>query len=378
VIDAQHWIGQYFRPSLPADATGWRVTRVQFHGRIEGLANANTLLQLRPANTDREPTDKVLEEVVLPESMLGDIAKWQDVEFSDVSGLPPGAGLCLVLKYGGGTGTSSAAVGYEASAGSARLTTGDAGANWNYDSDKSMYYCAYGTYATPGPPQTATRQYVTGVGIVLRAGKDPGPRVVTRAQTLNTPELLSGLWEADFDSDPMLDHNGDGEPDWVDQTGTFTLASLADGVWVDDSEMATFPDNDFVRLTTVNVRFRSISVGGGAVFRIHADQSGGTKIILGARLELQGDGTQTFTLLRNIDPATGIVVKRVTGLSNDFVELRLVIDPNLNTASVTVDGGHQGTYQYSTFVPAVDRHSAVILGDGGTAEFDHVSVRVAE
>lgn len=380
VIDAQHWIGQYFRPSLPADATSWRVTRVQFRGRIEGLANANTLVQLRPADTDRKPTDQVLEEVIVPESMLGDFATWQDVEFHNVPGLAPGAGLCLVLKYGGGSGTCSAAISYEASAGSARLTTGDAGANWNYDSDKSMYYCAYGTYTTPGPPQTATRQYVTGVGIVLRAGKDPALRVVTRAQTLNTPELLSGLWEADFDSDPTLDLNGDGGPDWlVHGGGIFAAASLDNGIWHAYAQLDSSPDHNFTRLTTVDVSFRNTTViGSAAVFTINVDWSDATCAPIIASLERQPDDTQTLTVCHKLDSMTRVPLITVPGLPNDFARMRLLVDPDLDTVNVQVNKQEYGTYVYNKIVPPTDSRFATIGVVGSGADFDYVSIRVSE
>lgn len=377
-IDDDKWRAQYFTPSsLAADVVSWRVTRVLFVAKRENSNNELTYVQLRPAMETSAPASGILAQVEMYENSLPLDWQWKEIAFSDAPDIAPGEGLCFVFAHSG-VGGPSGKILYEDDFASDYFKSADEGASWEPRAPEGLYYYVYGAVSTPGPPQTATRQYVTRVRIALRAGDELSARAVTTVQTLNSPELLSAMWETDFDGDPTLDHNGDGEPDWEDRIGTFRPASLAGGVWVDDSELVTLPDHDFATLTTVRVRFRSTQVGGSGVFRIHADQSGGTKVILAAHVELMADGTQKLTLLRNIDPATRIVTMRVTGLSSDFVELRLVIDPDLNTVSATVDGEHQGTYRYSTFVPAVSRHYASILGDGGTAEFDHVSVRVAE
>ena len=77
-------------------------------------------------------------------------------------------------------------------------------------------------------------------------------------------------------------------------------------------------------------------------------------------------------------PAINAIAEGSIDESNVLPALRDLVNMGFSSVSVTVDGDHQGTYQYSTFVPAVDRRSVMIFGDGETAEFDHVSVRVAE
>jgi len=380
-IEENLWCGQYMMPSLPADTISWEVTKVAFNACRSGKDDGEVSVELQLPTAENVPGGVVLESWTLLEStLIGDFST-EEFAASNVSGLSPDQGICLVVGYVAGNAPACMLQGQDQNnkpqIGNLVEST-DQGASWSSYTNRTLLYALYGKVGTPGPDQTATRQYVTGVRIKLRTGSAPAARVISTAQTLNTPELLAGMWETDFDADPRLDHNGDGQPDWLDDSGTFTLASVAGGVWTDDSELVTFPDNDFAALTTVKLRFRSISVGGRAVFRIHADQSGGTKVILTARLRLEADGTQTFTFLRNTGPGTSIVVVRVPGLSSSFVDLRLVIDPDLDTVSVTVDGEHKGTHQYSPFVPSVGKRVAKILGDGGTAEFDYVSIRVSE
>ncbi len=159
----------------------------------------------------------------------------------------------------------------------------------------------------------------------------------------------------------------------------FNLASLVDGVWHADSKLDSFPGNDYVRLTTAEVRFRNTSVGGmGAVFRINADWSGGTYAPIQVLLQLQADNTQTLTVFKALNEVTLVELIRVTGLSSGFVNLRLVIDPDLDTVSVMVGGLHRGTYRYSKFPPPEGKRFVSMASHISTSEYDCVSVRVAE
>jgi len=376
-IKKDEWPGQYFKPALAADAISWRITRLFVYAMAEA-AIEQTLVQLRPADGNRKPTTTVLAQEVMDEADLGFSFAWEEVVFDGVPALRPNEGFCLVLENGSGGGVS-ARIAYDDGGGSGGINTKDAGKSWSYFDWIARLHYIYGVASTPGASQTATRQYVTGVRIALRTGSDPASRVLTTAQTLNCPELLSGWWEADFDRDPRLDHNGDGNDDWVDATATFSPASLIGGVWQADSKLETAPDNDFVGLTTVDVRFRNTSIGGeGAVFRINADWSGGTYAPILACLRLQADGTQVLTVYKRTDESTSVRLAMVPGLANDFVTLRLVIDPDLDTVSVTANGRHRGTYAYSQFVPPADQRYVTIYPDVSSAEFDYVSVRVSE
>ena len=50
----------------------------------------------------------------------------------------------------------------------------------------------------------------------------------------------------------------------------------------------------------------------------------------------------------------------VSGLSDDFVTIRLLIDPSLDTVNVSVAGEDRGTYTYATIAPAENIHAATI------------------
>jgi Tfp pilus assembly protein FimT len=379
-IESSKWLGQYFRPStgaVPLSSASWRVTRVYFVARREGAANGRTLVQIRTPKPDMTPSSIVLGQQALDESDLPTAHTWVTVDLSNLPYLRPGEGACLVLQHE--SDAHSANVRYDDNLGSGRLTTGDAGATWTCDSDKSMYYYVYGKVATAGATQTATRQYVTSVRVALRAGSDPDARIDTAVRLLNAPEILSAVWETDFDVNPTTsDINGDGSGDWVRRDAQpFNPATLVAGVWQADTTLDTSPSNNFTALTTVEVRFRNTTMGGnGAVLWINADWSGSNCAPIFAYLQLQSDGTQTVTLYHKLDNSTPVPLTSVRRLSAGFVTLRLLIDPALNTVNLKVNGLNQGTYSYSVIsVPNNDR-CATLLPSGSNAEFDSVSVRV--
>ncbi|MCK4661091.1 MAG: prepilin-type N-terminal cleavage/methylation domain-containing protein [Phycisphaerae bacterium] len=378
-IEQEKWIGQYFEPALPEDATAWRVTRVQFQAKCHGPKSELTWVQLRLPDANNEPSDPPpLEKVQMPESILTDGYLWKEFSFSNVSGLSPDEGLCLVLQHFGAS-NKSATIQYENVGGSGRLETTDGGTSWSFDDDKSMYYCIYGTYMSPGPPQTASRQYVTGVRVAIQAGDQTSARLDTAVRMLNTPEVLSAAWELDFDTDPTVqDMNADGLGDWVCRDGApFNPGTLSGGIWYAGTTLDTYPDNDFTELITAEVRFRNTSIGGnGAVFWINADWSGGKFAALFAFLQLQPDGTQTLTVYHKIDNSTSVPLVTLPGLPAGFVTLRLLIDPDLDTVNVRVNRQDQGTYYYNSFAQGDSDRFATVLPWGSAAEFDSVSVRV--
>jgi prepilin-type N-terminal cleavage/methylation domain-containing protein len=377
-VKNDRWYAQYFEPGpFPADVLSWRVTRVLFVAKKEDNNYATTYVQLRTAEPDDTPSDTIVAQVDMHESTLSGDWAWKEISFSDASGLTPGAGLCLVFQHDG-SGEASARLRYEDDFSSGLFESQDKGATWTPRSPEGLYHYVYGTYSTPGPPQTAVRYYVTGVEVGLLAGDDPATRVVTTAETLNTPQLLSGLWELDFSTDPTLDHNGDGIDDWV-ASGGFNPGSLSGGLWSGDTRLGSNPASDFAGLTTVSVRFRDMSADSvGAVFVVTADWSGGTCALLLGQVVLQADKTQVLTVSSQQGDLSIKALTTITGLSEDFVTLRLLVDPDLDTVNVNVDGVDHGTYYYPTITPAIDDRCVMLYRAGGSVEYDHVSVRVSE
>lgn len=376
-IKMNGWIGQYFAPSLPAEALSWSVTSVSFHAKQGTTDSPVTSVQLRRADIQKKPTDLILQAIDFDGNALTTSHAWHTVNFDQVTGVRPYEALCLVFQHVSGTEAMILHKDDHTPAG--LVDTNNAGSSWNYDASRMIFHEIYGRVTTPGTPQTEVSEYLMSVQVALRSGSDDDARVITSVQTLNTPQLLSGLWLTDFDLDPTSDLNGDGVGDWEDRGGSFDPSALSAGVWGTDSTLVTAPDNDFTAQTVINARFRNTTVGGlGAILRINADWEGGTFAPLIVHLALQADSTQTLNVYGKTDSLTRVSLVRESGLSIDFVDLRLLIDPALDTVNIVVNGQDLGTYRYWKYAPVGDARVVGITSSGSNAEFDYVHIRTGE
>jgi prepilin-type N-terminal cleavage/methylation domain-containing protein len=378
-MKASDWIGQYFQPPggvFPADAVYWRVTRLKFEAMVDDAPYESTYVQLRLPDTEHEPTDTIIEQQVMYEGDLTDSWEWQEFFFSGAHDLVPGADLCLVLEATGQSGK----IRWEdddAPGATGRLKTENNGNSWEYKTDECMRYEIYGQVATPGADQTAARQYVTGIQLQLQSGADADTRIDTAVHLPNTPELLSAVWELDFDTDPTaLNMNGDASSDWNLRSGSFDPDDLVNGIWVVDGastlELDTLPDNSFTELTTIDLRFRCTEISGsGAYFWINADYTGGNFMPIVVTIDKLSDSTQTTGV-----KVGGTDVALVSGMSTDFVDVRLLIDPDLDTVNIKINEMDQGTFAYTPYAPSTDPQCATLYEWGSDAEWDDVRIRV--
>jgi prepilin-type N-terminal cleavage/methylation domain-containing protein len=179
------WLGQYFQPSLPADALAWRVSRVivraSRHGGPAGIAK----VQLRPADASNLPTSTVLEEQLFYESSLGAVDTWNEFTFTTVTGRSPGEGLCLVLEWR----ADAMFIYHNDSTPAGLLTTTDSGVTWNEHDSRVLKHYIYGHVTTPDPAPPPTESFLLSIGITLEAGTDPTVRLQTAARVLNEPEV---------------------------------------------------------------------------------------------------------------------------------------------------------------------------------------------
>jgi prepilin-type N-terminal cleavage/methylation domain-containing protein len=379
-IKTSEWIGQYFPPALPADAVSWKVTRVQVSAKYKGATEGITAVQLRTPGTGNLPSTTVLEQQFMDEANLTSSYAWTQFAYSTVKGLDPHTGLCLTLIMNVDD-AHVATVQYDGNAGSNRLQTKSGEGNWAIASTESMLYRVYGTYSYYGPDQTATREHVTGVRIALQPTGDDSTALITTAYLLNRPELLSGLWELDFDTDPTLDLNGDGTNDWSQRGGgSFNTANLSGDVWQANATLLdSSPISNFVGLTTIETRFRATSASGeGTVLLVNADWGQSRCAALKATLQFDGSSSQTLRVYHKTDAVTDVALLTRTIDSTDFVTLRMLIDPALDTVNVLANDVECGTFAYARILPVGTEKFVTIGASAGTAEFDSVSVRVNE
>ena len=179
-ISSTEWAGQYFEPSLPAGATSWTVTRLQFYTRNPPAAGDAIWVQLRPPDMSGLPTPTVLEQYY---AVIGDPWIWHEENFNDIPPWPADQGLCLVVSWAGGE--SPAKLRYTTEDVDRLLTT-DGGATWVRSTADSLLYAVYGTY-TEDVMTPIT--YLTGIRIKLRTGPDPTTRVETSVPLLHVHDI---------------------------------------------------------------------------------------------------------------------------------------------------------------------------------------------
>ncbi|HEX2973545.1 MAG TPA: prepilin-type N-terminal cleavage/methylation domain-containing protein [Tepidisphaeraceae bacterium] len=190
-ITSLQWGGEYFKPTLPAGTTSWRITRVTFNARVYGGNGGTTKIQVR-TTSGGYPTGTVLDEAILSEASLGASYSQQNVGFTKLAGLTPGVTLCLVMQWQGDT--ESCAIQYQTqsitSSNAYMVQTYNGGSSWSYQSLWDIPFCVYGTVSTAGP--TTYKYYLTSVRCSLKTGLADQSRITTSARVLNEPEVTGG------------------------------------------------------------------------------------------------------------------------------------------------------------------------------------------
>jgi hypothetical protein len=155
-VDQSHWCAQWLIPSMPVNALSWKLTRVQVPLKRENAARS-LQIECRTADVRQTPTAQILEACAVSSDSLPDAYAWREVSFSSVSGLDPAQGICLVITQA--SDTTGARVWYHES-GSAMpqkthwTQTTNTGDSWDQPvSNRDMYFYAYGTITTQGPPE---------------------------------------------------------------------------------------------------------------------------------------------------------------------------------------------------------------------------------
>jgi prepilin-type N-terminal cleavage/methylation domain-containing protein len=205
-ITSSTFVGQYFKPSLPGAATGWRVTRVRLKAQSENSGSSGGLLggllggsgsssggagvtrvQIRTVSPGGTPAT-ILDETTLLESSLVSSYAWQNLSFTGVANRPPGSGLCIVLQWS--ADTEACDVQYDSQAsGSTQylLRTTNGGTSWSASAGQDLQYYVYGTYTTTDP--IVTDYLLTDVRCTVRVGGDAQSRLNTTIRVLNEPQV---------------------------------------------------------------------------------------------------------------------------------------------------------------------------------------------
>ena len=204
------------------------------------------------------------------------------------------------------------------------------------------------------------------------------------ASTLDALPTCGGkVWLADFSSDPtLLDLNGDGVPDWAMRDGSlFPVSQLTDGIWsvpAGSQPLDSQPKQTFTTRTLVHGRMRGKTVNSvnGAQFWINVDYDGsGMFAPLFVEAILQADNTQTLTVWTKMPPSTELQLTQVTGLTTDFLDFDLDINPA--TPSVQFTGGGVSTdLTLMRLASTATDQWATVTASSQAADFDYLRVEV--
>jgi hypothetical protein len=189
IVEPFQWPGQFLRPPLPPEATGWRPTRVRFQAQQAGPGDGMSAVLVRTADGDCNPTATTLAQVVLDEDDdLTSSYAWREIAISGAPVLAPEQGICLVLAHAGGG--PSAWVRYESGGQDTpdchSIHSSNQGGSWVHESALDMVFQLYGTVRSTDAP---VRYYLQAVRIVLQVGPDPAGRASTSVRVHNQPEV---------------------------------------------------------------------------------------------------------------------------------------------------------------------------------------------
>jgi hypothetical protein len=388
-VTKQEMIGQYFRPSLPAGSTAWKMTRLLYRA-VRG-SDVTLYSRLHLARPDRTP-GALLDEQSNSKWQLSSSMNWELDWFSGNDNLPVDAGYCLVFASDADDEDEDEDEEEDAEdapkiqtledSGARMLNSYDGGSSWELSDSDSLLYYVYGRPYVPDGDRTISRSFLTGVRVTLQAGPDSRHTAMVRTTTDNVPELLSHVWEAGFDGDPTeQDFDRDGA-DWrLRGGGSFQTSGLSDGFWRADATLDTWEKCNFDKTTICQVRFQAASTAaGGALFWINVDASSSDNKYapIYARLVLENSGSQTLKLYSKTSDSDSQLLTTVSNLPTWPIEMQLVIEPDIDAVNLRVQGDDYGTFRYTRFVPSGDDRFASVLSGGATSKFDYVRVLVLQ
>ena len=179
---------EYFKPTLPADAISWRITRVKFIANIHKNAGGIFSVEVRPANGTGEPDSNEVDAVVVYEADLIDYA-WHEVAFPNAGGLSPSDGYFIAFVPRSSGTVALLTVGTN-SVGSpeTKYFVDDGSGTWVEDATKDIWLEIWGTITSPTPPPP-DRYFLQSIGLTLQVGTDTKARMQTRTDVLNRPEV---------------------------------------------------------------------------------------------------------------------------------------------------------------------------------------------
>ena len=134
-------------PDLPADATEWKVTSVEFSLAKSGSPNQTLFVRLYLPDGSHMPTT-LIDSVSVAESELPTSQTWYTIEFAGHSGLDPTQGICIALECE--TSAAAAWLHFHTSGDTdpnSDMIRGSQAGGWtSYQADQALVFKLHGTY----------------------------------------------------------------------------------------------------------------------------------------------------------------------------------------------------------------------------------------
>lgn len=380
-IDASNYVSQHvtindFAVALPAAADSWAIHGVSIRASQSGPVDGSLDVEIRLADETGQPTSLVLASESVDESSLPTSMDWVDVTFDHPVGkLNPATGVCIVCKQT--SGIESAVIEYDVASSGGVCFTDSTGAIWSSRSTGDRMAFRLVSSDEQRSPLTLNTMRASHFRVSL--AQHNSIQLIREGSFHGGPEIVAKFYESQFNEDPTtLDLDYNGTFDWAIDSPT--IGGLADGVWSAGSskklQLAT-PET-LETLTCIDISCRSIqAVGDGAILHVDADWQGSTYVPLTLKVCLQPDGTQRLELAtQESSIAKPLVV--LQSLPDSMLQIRLQINPTQDRVHLGVNGFDCGAFSYQPQPQPMGDPQFFLTNDIGTAEFDHISVRIME
>lgn len=154
-ISSTNWDAQYFKPSLPANAIAWKITKIRLTMK-QNVASKTFNIAVTNVDSAQKPTGAALETYSASTSTLSTSPTTYDFAFSNLSGLDPSVGKAFQVNT---SATGSAPLNLRiqttvspATSGMSFCRSTTAGVSWTTPvGTTAVDYQVYGTITTQGP-----------------------------------------------------------------------------------------------------------------------------------------------------------------------------------------------------------------------------------
>ncbi len=193
-IRDDRWVGQYFKPTLPASAVSWSITKVATYVAASGSATGVSKVQIRSATPGGFPGMNVLDEVTLYENTLSpSVYTFREFIFDSATDIPADQGAAIVIAHVSGYESCQVPVriSWSGSPNMHYVETDNYGIIWDAQDDKSMIFTVYGTFKIEGAPVTQINYFLQHISVKVQVGVASASAVYIATDIVNTPEVTA-------------------------------------------------------------------------------------------------------------------------------------------------------------------------------------------